>query len=291
MAHFAPPPDGILGEYDVDSKLAVGSIWRMQVGVGGLGADVALWGGDGLVVRSNNPGVIANPLEERSSGPLRIFRLKGLTLGTTMLEAGRGAGTPWISLQVQVISMAERKTNGDGYVTLTRPHMALNAASSPVTYTMTYTRRVPHNVSADEILAMAMSAGSLKHLVFSAHGYIAYGDSGIADSIIEIGKGLNKSNIGVFDELKRLMGGGVIWFGACGIGNDQAQNQERARRSGCYVVAPVMYMTPKPGQPRRIPQGMVDMYDRFTPKVFTPSGGLMPWSSFLRLGNHLGFRF
>lgn len=89
MAHFAPPPDGILGEYDVDSKLAVGSIWRMQVGVGGLGADVALWGGDGLVVRSNNPGVIANPLEERSSGPLRIFRLKGLTLGTTMLEAGR----------------------------------------------------------------------------------------------------------------------------------------------------------------------------------------------------------
>ena len=95
----------------------------------------------------------------------------------------------------------------------------------------------------------------------------------------------------MFGELKQVMGGGVIWFGACGIGNDQAQNRERAIRSGCYVVAPVMYMSPKPGQPRRVPSGKVDMYDRFIPKVFTPSGGLIDWPSFLRLGNHLGVRF
>ena len=193
MAHFAAPPDGILGEYDVDNKLAVGSIWRMQVGVGGQGADVALWGGDGLVVRSNNPGVIANPLSERSSGPYRIFRMKGLATGTTMLEARLDSGALWASLQVQVVVMAPRQTNGDGYLVLTRPHMALNAVGTPVTYAMSYTRQVGRQATAGEIVGMAKAVGSLKHLVFSAHGYISYGESASATASSKLGPGSRRA--------------------------------------------------------------------------------------------------
>ncbi|WP_437277899.1 hypothetical protein WME90_42805 [Sorangium sp. So ce375] len=291
MAHFAAPPDGELGEYDVDNRLAVGSIWRMQVGVGGQGAEVALWGGAGLSVRSNNPGVIANPIAERTSGEFRVFRLKGLTMGATMLEASPGSGPPWVSLQVQVLAKLERKTNGDHYITLSKPHMALNASDTPVTYHMQYDRFISSSARPADVMAMATSTGVLKHLVFSSHGHIKREPNGAIVSIINIGTGLTKQDVEVFDKLKQTMGGGVIWFGACGIGNDNEQNKERAVRSTCYVVAPVMYMQPRSGQPRKVPLGKIDMYDRFIPKVFTPSGGMMPWPSFLQLGKRLGFQF
>lgn len=40
----------------------------MTTDVESSGYDVALWGGSGLSVRSNNPTVVANPVPERSSG-------------------------------------------------------------------------------------------------------------------------------------------------------------------------------------------------------------------------------
>ena len=289
MAHFQPPPDGEFGEYDVDSKLAVGSIWRMTTDIEGRGFEAALWGGSGLSVRSNNPSVVANPVPERASGALRVFRLKGLTPGTTLLEAGPSGGTPWVTLQVRVIQKLEAVSNGDSLIELTSPHMALNAADTPVPYDMRYDRRISAGTSAASVITTATAMGKLKHLVISSHGYIKTGAGGIEDSIISIGAGLSKQNVELFSQLKPAIGGGVIWFGACGIGNDNLRNGERASRSGAYIVAPVMYMAPKRGQ-GKLPAGKIDMFQRFVPKVFAPTGYLVAWPSFLRMGNVLGFR-
>jgi len=101
MAHFQKPSGAGPG-YDVDGKAAPGSVWRMQVPEGSS-RPIALWGGDGLTVRSNNPAVLPNSFSERASGDLRILNLTGAAVGTSMLEAGRG-NRVWISLQVQVVA-------------------------------------------------------------------------------------------------------------------------------------------------------------------------------------------
>lgn len=289
MAHFQAPTDGDFGEYDVDSKLAVGSIWRMTTDVEGKGCEAALWGGAGLTVRSNNPTVVANPVPERASGGLRVFRLKGLSPGTTMLEAGPQGGAPWVSLQVRVVQKLTSVSSGDSLLTLTSPHMALNAADTPVPYDMYYDRRIAASTSAASVMSTATAMGRLKHLVISSHGHIIFGSAGISDSIIRIGTGLNRGNVDLFSRLRPAIEGGVIWFGACGIGNDNVGNGERASRSGAYVVAPVMYMAPKPGQ-KKLGVGKMDMFERFVPKVFAPTGHLVSWASFLRMGNLLGFK-
>jgi hypothetical protein len=76
----------------------------MQVPLGS-GNKIALAGGAGLFVRSNNPGVVPNAFRESQNGDLRVFTLGGAALGTSMLEAGKGEQI-WISLQVQVVSPA-----------------------------------------------------------------------------------------------------------------------------------------------------------------------------------------
>lgn len=145
-------------------------------------------------------------------------------------------------------------------------------------------------MAASSVITTATAMGKLRHLVLSSHGYIRYGSGGITDSVISIGAGLSRSNIELFSRLKGSVGGGVIWFGACGSGNDNIGNGERASRAGAYIVAPVMYMQPKSGQGSKLPPGMMDMYQRFVPKVFAPTGHLVSWSSFLRMGTLLGFR-
>lgn len=288
MAHFMSPPDGDFGEYDIDNRLAVGSVWRMKVAISGAGSEVALWGGAGLKVRSNNPEVVGNPLPERAADGLRVLRMAGRRVGTTMVEAGMDSGPPWVSLQVQVVQELAPVGNGDSLIALTAPHMALNAADTPVPYRMKYTHTIPIGLSAANIASLIGRAGHLKHLAFSCHGHIVYDKGAIQDSEINLGGGLNSRNMDVFDKFKPVLKGGVLWFGACGIGNDDVRNRERAVRSGCYVVAPVMYMQSKTGH-RRPPPGQIDMFQRFTPKVFTPAGELMGWGSFLRLGSKLGF--
>jgi hypothetical protein len=69
-------------------------------------AEVALWGGDTdgspLRVMSNNSGILS--FEERSSPDkeTRVFLLKGLGPGYTMLEAKNRQGNVWAYMQVQV---------------------------------------------------------------------------------------------------------------------------------------------------------------------------------------------
>jgi hypothetical protein len=290
MAHFQGPPNGELGEYDVDSKLAVGSIWRMRVAKG-TSADVALWGGAQLVVRSNNPTVVGNPLPERSVGNLRVLKLKGQSVGTTMIEAGTG-GAPWVSLQVQVVDHLESPSTGDGLITLSKPHMALNAHNTPVVYQMQHSRRIAPGTSAEAIVAMVKQVGRLKHLVFSAHGYVAYNRllGGIIDSQIACGAGFNKDNVGLFAGFRESVSGGIVWLGSCAIGNDNERNVQRASLANCYLVAPVQWMIPKPGRSRVLPYGKMDMYARYQPKVFAPTGELISWGAFVKMGRQLGFR-
>ncbi len=102
MAHYLAPQGETAG-YDVDHKLAPGSVWRMRILVSQR-RDIVLWGGADLGVTSNNPSVVPNDgFQEnmsRSDG-LRYLSLLGRTPGTTMLEASQG-GAVWCSLQVQV---------------------------------------------------------------------------------------------------------------------------------------------------------------------------------------------
>src|SRR3954469_19234801 len=91
MAHFLKPPTANSTGYDVDNRLAPGSVWRMQVLVRGS-RKIALWGGAGLRIRSNNNGVVPNSeisIEESIPG-LRLIKIPGGSLGTSMLEVGQG---------------------------------------------------------------------------------------------------------------------------------------------------------------------------------------------------------
>lgn len=102
MAHFQKPPGQASAGYDVDGKAAPGSVWRMQVPLGSSRA-IALSGGAGLSVRSNNPGVVPNTFSETLNGNFRVLTLSGGSVGTSMLEVGPGNDV-WISLQVQVVA-------------------------------------------------------------------------------------------------------------------------------------------------------------------------------------------
>jgi hypothetical protein len=135
MAHFLVPPGGGGIGYDVDSKLAPGSIWRRQIAVG-TERTVALWGGAGLFVRSNNPAVVPTPTpaKETKSGDLRILHFSGMALGTSMLEVGQGTQV-WASLQVQVVQALPAQAGGSLVQLVPRPNVlnpGLSSAGNPL---------------------------------------------------------------------------------------------------------------------------------------------------------------
>lgn len=102
MAHFVIPPDEGPTGYDVDGKHAPGSVWRMQIRLGGA-RRIGLWGGAGLFVRSNNPMVVVVDTDhEETRGDLRVLNLTGERVGTSLIEVGKGSAV-WIRLQVQVL--------------------------------------------------------------------------------------------------------------------------------------------------------------------------------------------
>ena len=305
MAHFESPPDGLLGEYDIDGKLALGSVWRMSIGLDGDGADIALHGGAGLSVRSNDPSVVANPIPERAAGTRRVFRLRGAKLGVTMLQAGLSgstpdswaAGSPWVSLQVQVKATLRSLPTGDPLVVLSPPQMALNSFDTPTRYEMKFTRTINPATSPANVIQHVVHAGRLRHLVLSCHGEIVFDRSSgrITDSIVHIAgqnqPGFDRSNVELFAQLRPVMQGGVIWFGSCAIGNDIEVNYARAQASGCYIVAPCMYMQSKPGQKgqKRCPPSRIDMFARFQPRVFSPDRTPISYAALLGM-QELGIR-
>lgn len=101
MAHFLKPPGVTSDGYDVDNKLAPGSIWRLRVPLGGM-RDVALWGGSGLTVNCNNPNVTPRNPPRVQQGNLDIFRIKGVSEGGSTLDIWGSNGSFWGAIQIIV---------------------------------------------------------------------------------------------------------------------------------------------------------------------------------------------
>jgi hypothetical protein len=302
MGHFAIPLDGNRNaDYIVDNKMCVGSVGRMIVAPG-QSAEIALCCAEGLGVLSNNPNVIENPIPEESRDGVRMLKIKPKAqTGGAYIDFGVlnpdgwswAPGSPWPGkLLVNVEPRKAVVQAKEGLIQLSGPSMALNATDTPVPFKLKKNQKIGSSVSAEQVISAAASAGALKHLVFSCHGYVPHDkDNGkILDSIIQLGAGLKRSNTGLFSQLKSSMAGGIIWACGCAIGNDDSANEERARNSGCYFVAPVMFM--QPGKGYRWPkENQIDMYKRFMPKVYRPTGHLMNWDVFVdEMGSKLGFK-
>jgi hypothetical protein len=300
MGHFAIPAQGDTNaDYVVDNKMCVGSVGRMIVAPG-QSAEIALCCAEGLGVRSNNPNVIANPIPERPGAGGRILTIKPLTpSGGTYIDFGVlnpdgwswAPGSPWpgtllVNVEPRAVTPAK-----EGLVQLSTPSLALNATNTPVPYTLGSTQRIASSLSAEQVMSTAASAGRLRHLAFSCHGYVSFTpQTGITDSTISIGEGLNKGNHELFSKLKGSMAGGVVWACGCAIGNDNDTNRLRAEKSGCYFVAPIMFMQMGAGY-KRPGNHQIDMFRRFQPKVWAPSGSLMNWDIFVKdMSAHLGFK-
>jgi hypothetical protein len=292
VGHFAIPLDGNTNaDYFVDNKMCVGSVGRMVVAPG-QSAEIALCAADGLAVRSNNPNVIENPIRERPGSGGRFLTIKpkaGVTSGGAYIDFGVlnpdgwswAPGSPWPGSVLVNVEPRATKPAAEGLVRLSTPSLALNSHDTPVPYKLGSTQTIGRGTTAEDVVSIAAAKGRLKHLVFSCHGYVSHSDGTITDSTISIGAGLNRANVGLFSKLKHTMAGGVIWAGACAIGNDNDTNMKRAAESGCFFVAPILFMAPKPGAPKP-PEHHIDMYRRFAPKVFSPFGYLIAWDVFVK---------
>lgn len=284
MAHFTVPPGARPAPYQVDNKIAPGSVWRLQIPLF-YSLEVALYGGAGLWVKSNNPGVVPQwqASQERVSGDLRILPLFGRDVGVSMIETGAG-GSLWVSLQVQVVA---RKPT---HIALEPPHMALNGTytSSHVTlpYNLLHNEYIPEvgpngswPPSAQEIINKVKGKLPLKHLLFNCHGVPGF---------LDIGGGFRHKDAGLFSQLGGRVG--VIWIRGCSFAGSSEGQQfcaDIARNAQAYVVAPVMH-TP---QQKKMPTGAIE-YEQNMPRVNAPpDGGLVSWRDFCSRGQTLGFSF
>jgi hypothetical protein len=102
---------------------------------------------------------------------------------------------------------------------------ALNSTDTPVRYDLTSETLVSISASPETVISQAIAKGRVNHLVFSCHGHILYDDHKITDSIINLGTGLNRANIDLFEKLRPVVLGGVIWCCGCAIGNDNVRTR------------------------------------------------------------------
>lgn len=101
MAHFEKPQWAPAGDYDVDNKVAPGSISVVRIPLGKR-RSIALSGGKDLWIRSTDANVVpGNDLQEQPLGKYRIFNLLGRTSGICRIETGQGTSV-WTRVQVQV---------------------------------------------------------------------------------------------------------------------------------------------------------------------------------------------
>jgi hypothetical protein len=293
MAHFIAPTSGnINADYDVDNKMAVGSIGRMIIPPNGE-ADIILgWCPDDLKVRSNNPNVVANPIPERPYPQAggRILTIKPIAqTGGAYIDFGVlnndgwswAPGSPWPGSLLINVEPRKAASVAEGFVQLGGNSRALNSADTPVPYHLTSETRVPTSASPESVIGQATAKGRVDHLVFSCHGHIEYREHKITDSIINLGTGLNRDNIDLFERLTTVVNGGVIWCCGCAIGNDNDLNPVRARKANAFFVAPVFYMQIKKGS-TGVPRGKIDMFKRFYPKVWSSIGILLNWDQFVQ---------
>ncbi|HMI85265.1 MAG TPA: hypothetical protein VK550_14310 [Polyangiaceae bacterium] len=100
MAHFFKGPGMDATGYDKGVNKQ--TLLRDRV------AEIALWGGDidgsPLRVLVNNSGIVSFEEQKAADKDVRVFRLKGLGPGYSMLEAKNRQGSVWAYMQVQVSS-------------------------------------------------------------------------------------------------------------------------------------------------------------------------------------------
>ncbi|HEY2900264.1 MAG TPA: hypothetical protein VGL59_06800 [Polyangia bacterium] len=293
MAWFAMPKNAIQGDYGVVSaedvrtkNLVPNSVWKVTVPVG-ASADIQFIDGGGLTLTSNAPTIVKNPIPETTAGNVRTLTLSGAAVGFTMVVASTSPGNGSLPLQVEVTESKPPTTLSKSIV-LGQPSLALNAHDTPATYSMQYNRVVAPNTSAQEIITFIKSLGPLKHVAMSTHAFVSGGSTRLT-----IGTGFDSSNTGLFSQLDRQIG--VLWLCGCAAaGSEQgsADCKARAMAAGCYVVAPVMFMSNPPGTKGvlHLAKGAIDMNARFMPVVFSPAGDKMSWGRFLGLGSRLAFK-
>ena len=294
MAWFQMPNDGKEGDYSVvspkdvrEKNLVPNSIWKVTIPIGGS-IDVCFVGGQGLLLTSNAPDIVANPIPETSAGNVRTLKIVGDAIGFTLISASTSPGNGSLPLQVEVTAFQAAATLKTG-VALDQPSMALNAHDTPTTYSAQYNYVISGMTSAQSIIDKAKGDGRLKHLAISCHGYAAPGGA----TSLNIGMGFDADNTSLFGQLKGMVG--VIWIGGCsaaGSTQGKADCAARAKAAQCYLVAPVMSMSNPPGTKGKLhlAKGVMDMQERFMPMAFNPQGGLLGWKTFLSLGPRLGFK-
>jgi len=282
MAKFGVPSQAQkpLGQYDVKG----GSLWRIRINEGQHGRVFVSEGTD-LKISSNNAQVVPNDASvfnitdaHGRSGVLNFF---GLSAGVSMLEARDTQGNVVAYIQLDVASIGGKHA----YFELEQPSMALNAADSPVKYQMKYSLKVSAGTSVREVITAVAAKSGLRHLTISCHGY---GDPSLGPFLV-LGQGFRTlEDAAEFKPLYNVLGGGVIWMGACAVcGGEQGVEFCKivAKSAGCYVVAAGMTIAAMP-----VHLHQIEVFTRSFPHYVSPKGELLKQSDFLRLDRKLGFK-
>lgn len=244
---------------------------------------VFLWEGKDwrLEVMSKNTKAVPHPDKQTDIDPYnaatggRLIRLFGRLPEKTTIHAGQGTfGANWMDqsapLTVQVVDSPSRVF----VLTLTSPHMALNAHDTPVPYTMDHTATITADMAQPDLISKVQTAArgtrqkKLNHLVFSCHGFPAD---------ISIWGKRNPKHIGdhnvveIFSQLKGLVD--VIWILSCAVAGSEGGNgfcKAIAKQAGCHVVAATMLI---PKTKLSLTKGQIELVWGCTPVVFTPPQG------------------
>lgn len=169
------------------------------------------------------------------------------------------------------------------WISLASPQVAFNAPNILNKFTMTQTKTVPWDWSADKILANVSKEA--RHLVFNCHGFPTRPN--FQAPHLSIGTVIHPGNVAAFEALASIKKLLVIWISACALSSSQAGSDfcaEMAKRSRCYVVSSLLSVPDWAGRPYH-----VEDYTYAMPVYYGPSGAKISRSDFLRMGPELGF--
>jgi hypothetical protein len=235
----------------------------------------------GMYVSSNAGDFVSNRddnlTNRRSTSPNRTIELLGLQVGIAMIEVREGGEGGKIVMTMQV-EVKDLPTGQATFLQLPRNSAAINAADTPVPYSLTTTTRITHS---DPLKLFETVPARTSHVVLSCHGQMKA--TGVK---LLIAGGVGRDNAErVFATLKSKMADGVIWIGGCTAGADNEFCGIAARASGCYVVAPGLTIPAIKARP-----GMIELWSGQLPKVFDKkTGNTMKLHEFMDLQRTLNF--
>jgi hypothetical protein len=277
---FVVPPGASPSGYSMQTGSA--SVWLVTL-TENKRKKIALSGGAGLQLRSNDPKIVPNDYLVTESGGLRIFNLYARSTGTSMLEAlgSDGSVKAYVQLRVDPLPRTGRTAY---WIKLKAPNMALNAPNV-VPFRMTYSPTIPWDWSAHKILASVHTG--VRHLVFNCHGFPTGKKASFPAPHLSLGTTLHPGNVDAFDQLMSIWDLRVLWVSACNLadgGEGSEFCKEMAKRSGCYVVSETLSVPDRTAR-----SSHVEDYCYAMPRYFTPDGGAIARTDFFALGPELGF--